>query len=195
MRIASTYNSDEWSRYAETECTKGLLAKFDQNPKLKTILLNTGSKTLVECSWDKIWGTGYPLSQPECLDAENWKSPGLLGTLLMAAREKIKAKDTGYSILPLPSLKSKLPTQTYPPPLPDHMETDSIASAAANKWKLNNIPSYTTEWFKICKSLRSHNMWHYSILTLSDCASTNITKLYRMFSCHYQVITYVITKL
>ena len=127
------YNSDEWSRYAETECTKGLLVKFDQNPKLKTILLNTGSKTLVECSWDKIWGTGYPLSQPECLDAENWKSPGLLGTLLMAVHEKLKATGTGHGILPLPSSTSKLPTQTYPPPLPDHMETDSVASAVANK--------------------------------------------------------------
>ena len=127
------YNSDEWSRYAETECIKGLLAKFDQNPKLKTILLNTGSKTLVECSWDKIWGTGYPLSHPDCLDAENWESAGLLGTLLMAVREKLKATDTEHSLLPLSSSTSTLPNQTNPPPLPDHMEIDSVASAAAYK--------------------------------------------------------------
>ena len=127
------YNSDDWTRYAETECTKGLLAKFDQNPKLKTILLNTGSKTLVECSWDKIWGTGYPLSQPECLDAENWKSPGLLGTLQMSVREKLKATGTGHDISPLPSSMSTLPTKTYPAPLPDHMATDSVVSAVANK--------------------------------------------------------------
>ena len=76
---------------------------------------------------------GCRISQPECLDAENWKSPGLLGTLLMAVRKKLKATGTGHGILPLPSSTSKLPTQTYPPPLPDHMETDSVASAAANK--------------------------------------------------------------
>ena len=127
------YNSNEWSRYAETECIKGLLAKFDQNPKFKKILLNTGSKTLVECSWDKIWGTGYPLSHPDCLDAENWESTGLLGTLLMAVHEKLKATDTEHSLFPLPSSTSTLPNQTNPPPLPDHMEIDSIASTAANK--------------------------------------------------------------
>ena len=127
------YNSDEWSRYAETECIKGLLAKFDQNPKLKTILLNTGTKTLVECSWDKIWGTGYPLSHPDCLDAEKWESAGLLGTLLMAVHEKLQATDAEHSLLPLPSSTSTLPDQTNPPPLPDHMEIDSVASASANK--------------------------------------------------------------
>ena len=132
-KYIENYNSDEWSRYAETECIKGLLAKFDQNLKLKTILLNTGSKPLVECSWDKIWGTGYPLNHPDCLDAENWKSPGLLGTLLMAVHGKLKAKDTEHGLLPLLSLTSTLPNQTYPPPLPDHMEIDSVALAVANK--------------------------------------------------------------
>ena len=127
------YNSNEWTRYAETECIKGLLAKFDQNPKLKTILLNRGTKTLVECSWDKIWGTGYPLSHLDCLDAEKWESTGLLGTLLMAVREKLKATDAEHSLLPLPSSMSTLPDQINPPPLPDHMEIDSVASASANK--------------------------------------------------------------
>ena len=51
----------------------------------------------------------------------------------MAVCEKFKAMEIGQGILPLPSSTSKLPTQTYPPPLPDNMETDSIASAAANK--------------------------------------------------------------
>ena len=51
----------------------------------------------------------------------------------MAVHEKLKSTDTGHSILPLPSLTSKPPNQTYPPPLPDHMEIDSVASTAANK--------------------------------------------------------------
>ena len=127
------YNSDEWTRYAETECIKGLLTKFDQNPKLKTILLNTGTKTLVECLWDKIWGTGYPLSHQDCLDAENWESTGLLGTLLMAVHEKLKAMDPEHGLLPLPTLTNTLPNQTHPPLLPDHMEIDSVASASVNK--------------------------------------------------------------
>ena len=119
------YNSEDWIKYAETECVKGLLAKFEQNPKLKTILLNTNSKTLIECSWDKVWGTGCPLSRPDCLDAENWESPGLLGTLLMAVREKLKPVDPLQSSRPLPSSTSVLSCQNNPPPLSAPMATDS----------------------------------------------------------------------
>ena len=109
------YNSEEWIKYAESECIKGLLAQFDQNPKLKTILLNTNSKTLVECSWDNVWGIGCPLSHPDCLDAENWESPGLLGTLLMAVHEKLKAVD------PISS-----PNNPSPPSAPMEMDSTTV---------------------------------------------------------------------
>ena len=51
----------------------------------------------------------------------------------MTVRGKLKATDTGHGILPLPSSTSNLPNQTYPLTLPDRMEIDSVALAAANK--------------------------------------------------------------
>ena len=119
------YNSEEWIKYAEFKCIKGLLAKFDQNPKLKTILLNTNSKTLVECSWDKVWGTGCPINRPDCLDAENWESPGLLGTLLMAIHEKLKPADPVQSTTSIPPSTTSISSPNNPPPLSVPMEMDS----------------------------------------------------------------------
>ena len=51
-RNINNYQAEEWIKFTETECIKDLTAKFDQNPKLKAALLNTGEKALVECSWD-----------------------------------------------------------------------------------------------------------------------------------------------
>ena len=53
-------------------------------------LLNTGNRNLVESSYDNLWGTGIPLSDPSALDETQWKSIGLLGKMLMVIRsEKI----------------------------------------------------------------------------------------------------------
>ena len=81
-RHIENYNHDEWIRHAKTKCLKGLTAKFNQNPKIKLMLLNTHNKTLVEYSWDNVWGTGCPLDKPGCLNPENWEEPGLLGEFI-----------------------------------------------------------------------------------------------------------------
>ena len=49
-------------------------------------LLNTGNKNLVESSYDELWGTGLPLSDPGALDESRWKLIGLLGKMLMTVR-------------------------------------------------------------------------------------------------------------
>ena len=35
--------------------------------------MKTGEKTLVESSYDNIWGTGIPLSNGNCLVKEQWE--------------------------------------------------------------------------------------------------------------------------
>ena len=128
------YDSDRWIKYAETECVKGLLAKFDQNPKLKTTLLNTRGKTLVECSWDTVWGTGCPLSQPDCLEAENWSSPGLLGSLLMTVREKLMSTELAHSpIAPHMTTDPQSINTKQSDTTTLRMETDPPATANAAK--------------------------------------------------------------
>ena len=49
-------------------------------------LLNTGTKKLVESSYNDLWGTGIPMSNPNALDEMKWKSSGLLGKILMSIR-------------------------------------------------------------------------------------------------------------
>ena len=55
------YNEDNWRMIAKNMCFEGLKEKFAQNPTLVETLLKTNNKTLVECSFDRIWGNGVPL--------------------------------------------------------------------------------------------------------------------------------------
>ena len=66
------YDHDHWIEQASTLCKPGIKAKFDQNIKLKDLLLKTGSKIIVECSKDRHWGTGIPLGQFDCLSEDKW---------------------------------------------------------------------------------------------------------------------------
>ena len=83
------YDERRWKEVAYKECYAGLFEKFAQNEELKRVLINTGNKTLVESSYDKIWGTGIPLNDPSCLDQSKWYSPGILSKLLMDIRSKL----------------------------------------------------------------------------------------------------------
>ena len=68
-------------------CKKHLLpwnqAKFQQNTDLMSTLLNkTGYKKIVECTNDRLWGTGVPLNKVDCLDQSKWIGQGILGEIL-----------------------------------------------------------------------------------------------------------------
>ena len=63
---------------------EGIKQKFEQNPHLKEVLMDTGNKTLVESCLDNVWGTGKTLSDPDCL---KWRSIGILGRILMKVRD------------------------------------------------------------------------------------------------------------
>ena len=82
----TNFNKREWNRVAEALCYPGIREKFFQNPGLMAALLNTGTKKLVESSYNDLWGTGIPMSNPNALDETKWKSPGLLGKILMSVR-------------------------------------------------------------------------------------------------------------
>ena len=77
------FNRANWNSSAEEQCFKGIKQKFLQNPHLGHLLTTTGEKTIVESSYDDIWGTGLPLSDPDCLNRSKWKSIGILGKTLM----------------------------------------------------------------------------------------------------------------
>ena len=55
------------------------------------LLIATGEKTIMESSYDDIWGTGLPLSDSGCLDNSKWKLTGILGRTLMNIREQLSS--------------------------------------------------------------------------------------------------------
>ena len=74
---------NRWDHVAGNICQPGIRAKFLQNPPaMDTLIRKTGSKTIVECASDRLWGTGVPLNDPMCLDPEKWVSQGIMGRIL-----------------------------------------------------------------------------------------------------------------
>ena len=56
-----------WKLDDYKKCVTGIMAKFDQNPLLKSMLLSTKPKLLVEATTDKLWGTGVGLRDSNVL--------------------------------------------------------------------------------------------------------------------------------
>jgi hypothetical protein len=70
------------------------VAKFSQNRDLKTALLDTSSKTLVEASpLDVIWGIGLDKSTALQTPVSQWRGLNLLGQILMRVRATIREMD------------------------------------------------------------------------------------------------------
>ena len=63
--------SDEWEARKYDYMYLCLKRKFQQNPALKTLLLNTGNVELVEATPDRLWGCGATLS-PGILKKHEW---------------------------------------------------------------------------------------------------------------------------
>ena len=73
----------KWDSVAADLCHPGIREKFVQNPILLEILVKrTGTKWIAECSKDRLWGTGTPLAQVDCLDSDRWITPGIMGKIL-----------------------------------------------------------------------------------------------------------------
>ena len=69
-------------------CEPGITQKLLQNETLLRYLMETGNKTIVESSWDEVWGTGQYLGSKEAVNKQKLTSNGLLGKILMGIRDK-----------------------------------------------------------------------------------------------------------
>jgi hypothetical protein len=98
-RQVKNFNQTTWNENALQIMIDGLSLKFsDQNPELKSILLATGNKTLVEASpYDKIWGIGLKQTDPNCLDSSKWKGTNWLGISLMKTRNQMIISQSSIS--------------------------------------------------------------------------------------------------
>jgi ribA/ribD-fused uncharacterized protein len=67
------------------------LAKFGQNAELRSYLLETGDKVLVEASpVDRVWGIGLAADDPRAEQPSEWTGLNLLGFALMRARATLR---------------------------------------------------------------------------------------------------------
>ena len=89
-REIANYDKDNWRMVAKDMCFDGLKEKFTQNPTLSDTLLKTNSKTLVECSFSRVWGNGIPLGDRSCMDRQKWHNVGILGEMLMEIRSELR---------------------------------------------------------------------------------------------------------
>jgi len=80
-RKVKGYDDSQWSSVRFEAMYNVCYAKFSQNEKLKTELLN--GENFVEASpYDKIWGIGMIEGQEGIEDPKNWKGQNLLGQVL-----------------------------------------------------------------------------------------------------------------
>ena len=89
-RQVKHFDAEVWNAHCFDLVVAGNVAKFDQNSGLKTFLLNTKERVLVEASpRDRIWGIGMGINNPEACNPPKWRGRNLLGFALMMARQQL----------------------------------------------------------------------------------------------------------
>ncbi len=95
-RKVRNYDDSIWKEKRYDVVVRGNIAKFSQNEKLRSFLLSTGGKILVEASpKDTIWGIGLEESSPDALSPRKWQGENLLGFALMEVRDIISDRPFG----------------------------------------------------------------------------------------------------
>ncbi len=86
------FRAEIWEEVCQTVVKRGVKAKFVQNPDLLKKLLGTGEALLAECSpYDRKWGIGIDIKDPDRLDCSKWKGSNYLGRILMEVRDELRA--------------------------------------------------------------------------------------------------------
>jgi len=90
-REVKNFDETKWNEVADYIVTTANYHKFSQNNNIKSLLLATGDKYIVECSpYDKIWGNGLNITDTLKTPMKNWKGTNRLGKALMKVRELLK---------------------------------------------------------------------------------------------------------
>ncbi|MYR46323.1 NADAR family protein [Streptomyces sp. SID5910] len=91
-RLVRGFDEAVWERERFRIVVEGSVHKFAADPALRTFLLNTGDRVLVEASpLDRVWGIGLSPDAEATTNPEHWRGQNLLGFALMAARERLRA--------------------------------------------------------------------------------------------------------
>lgn len=80
-----------WERHRFELVIAGNVHKFGQDERLRSWLLGTGDRVLVEASpRDRVWGIGMGRANPDATDPARWRGLNLLGFALMEARDRLR---------------------------------------------------------------------------------------------------------
>jgi ribA/ribD-fused uncharacterized protein len=89
-RHVGGFTEDLWASRRWDLVIEGNLNKFDQNPPLRSYLIGTGRRILVEASpRDPIWGIGLAEHAPGARNPSAWPGDNLLGFALMEVRSRL----------------------------------------------------------------------------------------------------------
>ena len=92
-REVRNFDADVWNQSAYAIVVEGNQHKFTQNVELKTFLLTTKDKVLVEASpADAIWGIGLAQDAADAPNPFRWPGTNLLGFVLMEVRDNFKSE-------------------------------------------------------------------------------------------------------
>jgi len=90
-RKVTGFDATEWDKEKFSIVVAANLFKFEQNESLKSFLLGTKERVLVEASpVDKIWGIGMAQDNEHIENPYKWKGPNLLGFALMEVRNALR---------------------------------------------------------------------------------------------------------
>ena len=91
-RLVRGFDEAVWERERFGIVVEGNVHKFAAHEDLRTFLLGTGNRVLVEASpVDRVWGIGLAATDEAAADPQRWKGPNLLGFALMKARQRLRA--------------------------------------------------------------------------------------------------------
>lgn len=89
-RKVRNFDPERWGAACSEIVVQGNLAKFGQHSELKSLLLGTGNRIIVEASpRDRIWGIGMGAKNPNAEKPQSWRGQNLLGFALMEVRERL----------------------------------------------------------------------------------------------------------
>ncbi|RRB07791.1 NADAR family protein [Larkinella rosea] len=90
-RQVRNFDAASWTGQCYDIVRKGNFYKFAQNQSLKSFLIQTGERILVEASpVDAIWGIGLAADHPNRENPVKWPGRNLLGFALMEVRDMLK---------------------------------------------------------------------------------------------------------
>ncbi|WP_441246194.1 NADAR family protein [Kitasatospora sp. McL0602] len=89
-RLVKGFDDAQWVAARFELVVQGNVAKFGQDDALRTYLLNTAQRVLVEASpMDRLWGIGLAADNERATNPDQWRGLNLLGFALMEARARL----------------------------------------------------------------------------------------------------------